>query len=199
MSTFRLSRPLEVFQVIRDFATCCALALASVETLRVSWKSDEKWIFHRVFKKDLFAHWTCLQAAYRPRPTDVQTVSASVLEPWHWIGNSTILSWSTSFPVSWENRKWLNLTTRVKCVLKNRQLANISETKGPRASRFAAFDAESYSVTISDTFPELWDLAFSRYGRKTVWEMLKRMEVTAKAKANLRTPLHCIFRGRTTV
>ncbi len=34
-----------------------------------------------------------------------QTVSASVLKPWHWIGNSTILSWNTSFPVSWENRK----------------------------------------------------------------------------------------------
>jgi hypothetical protein len=34
-----------------------------------------------------------------------QTVSASVLEPWHWIGNSTILSWNTSFPVVCDNRK----------------------------------------------------------------------------------------------
>jgi hypothetical protein len=42
----------------------------------------------------------------------------------------------------------LNLTGRVKFVSRNRQLANISETKGRRASRIAASDAELNSDTF---------------------------------------------------
>jgi hypothetical protein len=128
-----------------------------------------------------------------------QTVRASVTKPACSIGKPTIVSLIASFAVVRDKRKYLNLTGRVKFVSKNRQLANISETDGRGASRIAPFDAELYSDTISDAFPELWDLPFSRYSRKTVLEMLKQLEAAVNGTTILRTALHCIFRGRSTV
>jgi hypothetical protein len=128
-----------------------------------------------------------------------QTVRASVTKPGCSIAKPTIVSPIMSFPGVCENRKYLNLTGRVKFVSRNRQLANISETKGRSASRIAPLDAELNSDMISDAFPELWDLPFSRYSRKTVLEMLKQLEVAVNGTKILMTALHCIFRGRSTV
>ncbi len=84
-----------------------------------------------------------------------KTVRASVTKPGCSVGKPTNVSLIVSFPGVCENRKYLNLTGRVNFVSKNRQLANISETKGRRASRIAAFDAELNSGTILDAFREL--------------------------------------------